>query len=250
MQEHHVDLRLNTELKEIISDEIGRAKAIITNNEEQIECGFVGLTAGVSPNIEFIKSSNIKTERGIMVNKFLETNVENVYAIGDCAQFITPAKGRKPIEQVWYTGRMMGETLAKTICGEKSEYSPGNWFNSAKFFDIEYQTYGWVMNQLKENEAQFYWEHSDGKKCLKIVFDKNNKELIGLNIFGIRLRHELLDKWLNEKRTVNYVLERLKDANFDPEFYKSYEQEIIKKFNIEMGSNIKPKKKNLLNIFG
>ena len=51
---------------------------------------------------------------------------------------------RRPIEAVWYTGRMMGETLAQTICGNRIAYNPGHWFNSAKFFDIEYQTYGWV----------------------------------------------------------------------------------------------------------
>ncbi len=39
----------------------------------------------------------------------------------------------------------MGETVAQTICDNKTEYKPGHWFNSAKFLDIEYQTYGWVF---------------------------------------------------------------------------------------------------------
>ena len=121
--QHHVDLRLETEMKEILSDEKGRARAVVTNEGEEIPCQFVGLTAGVSPNIEFIKPSKIHTERGIVINEYFETNITDVYAIGDCAQFETPLPGRRPIEQVWYTGRMHGETLARTICEKKDSLS-------------------------------------------------------------------------------------------------------------------------------
>ncbi|MEO1655834.1 MAG: FAD/NAD(P)-binding oxidoreductase, partial [Bacteroidota bacterium] len=130
MKDHHVDLRLETELKEILADEKGRARAVMTNHGEEIPCQIVGLTAGVSPNIAFIKDSKIETQRGVMVNEFLETNIPDVYAIGDCAQRHVPVPTRRPIEQVWYTGRMMGEIVAKTICGDRTEYLPGNWFNS------------------------------------------------------------------------------------------------------------------------
>lgn len=100
IKEHHVDLRFNTELKEILSDENGRARAIITKNNEEIECQFVGLTAGVSPNISFLKDSDIQTNRGILVNEFLETNTTDVYAIGDCAEFHKHPTGRGNVEQV------------------------------------------------------------------------------------------------------------------------------------------------------
>ena len=43
----------------------------------------------------------------------------------------------------------MGETLAQTICGNRIQYNPGHWFNSAKFLDIEYQTYGWVFGERR-----------------------------------------------------------------------------------------------------
>ena len=145
IKENHIDLRLNTNLKEIKSDENGHVRSIIIEEtDEEIECDVVGLTAGVSPNIDFVKNSGVETNRGILVNRFLETNVKDIYAIGDCAEQKKAIQNRKPIEAVWYTGRMMGETLAQTICGNRIEYKPGHWFNSAKFFDIEYQTYGWV----------------------------------------------------------------------------------------------------------
>ncbi len=110
----------------------------------------VGITTGVKPQISFLKNSKIETDRGILVNRILETNIKDVYAIGDCAQQREPIGNRPPVEAVWYTGRMMGETLAQTICGKPFEYNPGNWFNSAKFFDIEYQTYGWVFSEKQK----------------------------------------------------------------------------------------------------
>ena len=115
--------------------------------------------------------------------------------------------------------------------------------------DIEYQTYGWVWAQPRENESRFYWEHPEGNKCIHINYDKNTKEFIGINTFGIRMRHEIFDKWLTEKRSVEHVLEYLKDANFDPEFYAEHETAILKKYNQENNTQIKAAKKSWKRIF-
>ncbi|MEP2670321.1 MAG: FAD-dependent oxidoreductase [Cyclobacteriaceae bacterium] len=230
VREHHVDLREATELDHIVADDNGSVKAVVTKSGEQIDCQFVGLTVGVSPNIDFLKGSDIEIQRGVLVNEFLETNIPDVYAIGDCVERKYELPGRRNIEQVWYTGRMMGEVLAQTICDFKTKYEPGPWFNSAKFFDIEYQTYGNVWNEIKPNEAEFYWEHESGKKAIHFVWDKNTKQFLGVNVFGIRLRHELFDQWLREKRSVQFVMQNLSAANFDPEFFDKHENEIVSDF--------------------
>ncbi len=244
MRDHGVDLRFNTELDEIIPDKNGRAGAVRTKDGEEIECQLVGLTAGVRPNIDWLRDMPIETDKGILINEYLETSQEGVYAIGDCAQFRTPPPGRRPVEQVWYTGRMMGETVAQTLTGERTAYAPGHWFNSAKFFDIEYQTYGKVDAELSNHEADFYWEYDNGQIGLKIVFAKDTHTLIGVNSFGMRLRHEVFDKWLTDERSVEYVLEHLADANFDAEFYQRHEKAIVNQFNAAFGANIRPKRKS------
>ena len=228
--EHHINLKLETSLQEIISDDFGNVKSIITNKGEEILCTIVGITTGVTPNIDFLKNSLITTNKGILVNRFLETNIENVFAIGDCAEQNEAIDLRRSVEAVWYTGRMMGETLAQTICGNPMQYNPGHWFNSAKFLDIEYQTYGWVFARPLDYEQQFYWENSCGKKAIRISFHKVTEQFLGINTFGIRLRHEFFDKMLTEKKSVQFVLKNLKKANFDPEFYKSYEKQINNAF--------------------
>ena len=246
---HGIDLRLDTNLEEIIADENGRVKLVRTDKGDLISCQFVGLTAGVKPNVEFIKQTNIATNRGILVNKYLETNQPGVYAIGDCAEQKEPQPGRRSIEAVWYTGRMMGETLAQTLTGTKTEYNPGNWFNSAKFFDIEYQTYGLVSAHPEDNEKHFHWKHSVKDHAITIAYNKETYEFLGINTFGIRMRHEIFDQILSDKRTLFHVAEHLKDCNFDPEFFNSYEEEIITKFNLEFKTKIKLKRKSWSRIF-
>lgn len=252
IKENHIDLRLGVNLKEIKSDENGHVKSVvIAETGEEIPCDVVGLTAGVSPNIDFIKNSTIETNRGVLVNRFLETSENDIYAIGDCAEQREAIGNRRPIEAVWYTGRMMGETLAQTLCGNKIEYKPGHWFNSAKFIDIEYQTYGWVFSEKNkpDYEKHFHWKHKDNTKCITISYDKNTNKFLGINTFGIRMRHEVFDRWLTEERDVFYVLEYLADANFDPEFYKLYEKDIVSKFNQENGTAIQARKKSWKRIF-
>jgi NADH oxidase (H2O2-forming) len=235
IKNHHIDLRLGVNLKEILSDENGKIKGVvIAETGEVIDCDVVGLTAGVSPNINFIKDSDIETGRGVKVNRLLETNIKDVYAIGDCAEQNEAIGQRRPIEAVWYTGRMMGETIAQTICGNPIEYSPGHWFNSAKFFDIEYQTYGWVFANPKEGNAHFHWKHADDTKCITIEYNTITNKFVGINTFGIRMRHETFDTWLTEIRDVVYVMNNLQEANFDPEFYKQYQTEILSAFNNQL----------------
>lgn len=229
IRKHHIDLRLGVNLKEILGDENGRARAVVVaETGEEIPCDLVGLTAGVSPNTDFLKDSGIELGRGIKVNRFLETNIPDVYAIGDCAEQHEAIGNRRPVEAVWYTGRMMGETVAQTICGNRMEYNPGHWFNSAKFFDIEYQTYGWVNSEVRkpDYEEHFHWIHDDDTKCLTIATHKETAKFLGINTFGIRLRHEVFDKWLTEGVSTDFVIDHLRQANFDPEFYKTFETQI------------------------
>ena len=230
IKSHGVDLRHNEELDKIIPDDNGRVKAVTTKSGKTIDCQLVGLCAGVRPNVDFLKDSELEIDKGILVDNYLQTNINDVYAIGDCVQQREQLGQRKAVEAVWYTGRMMGETIAATLTGNRTKYNPGNWFNSAKFFDIEYQTYGWVWAKPKEKEQHFHWQHPSGLKGITIAFNKESNEFLGINTFGIRMRHDVFDRWLNEHRKIEYVLSNLKMANFDPEFYDHYEKEIFRSF--------------------
>ena len=249
IKEHFVDLRTGTELKEIKGDSNGNVTCVITNKGEEISCGFVGIAVGVSPNISFLEGSGIETDKGVLVNEFFETNIPDVYSIGDCVQYRNPLPGRKAIEQVWYTGRIHGETLGQTLVGKRTRYNPGPWFNSAKFFDIEYQTYGKVDTKPNEEESSFYWEHPDGRICFRAVYNKADETIIGFNALGMRLNHNLCDRWLQEKRKIDDVMANLHQLNFDPEFFDKHEKAILASYNQQTGNKIPAKRKKTFAFF-
>ncbi len=254
--QHHVDLRLGSELSEILPGQNGRVGAVVTKDGETIDCQFVGLTVGVSPNVSVFKNQNntllgtLEIDRGILVDAFLQTNQPHVYAVGDCVQHRMPPPGRRAVEQIWYTGRIMGETLAQTLCGKPTAYQPGVFFNSAKFFDIEYQTYGDLPAQLPAGCATFYWDKPGKNTAVRINYDQASGAVLGMNAFGIRQRHEVWDGWIAQKKTIQHVLQHLPEANFDPEFFKQHEGEIIGQFNAQTGSRLAVKsKKGLARMF-
>lgn len=243
LRDHRVDLRLSTEPYRILDDGRGRVGGVVTTAGDEIRCQFVGLTVGVSPNVSLAKSMGIATDRGILVDEFLQTSLPGVYAAGDCTQLRQPAPGQKAVNQIWYTGRIMGETVARTLTGEPTPYRPGPFFNSAKFFDIEYQTYGLVPANLPDHQQTFYWEAPDGRKAMRFNFNRESRVLAGVNTFGIRLRHAVFDGWLREGKTIDEVIEQLPLANFDPEFFRRHETAIAAAFNAQFGTTLRVKAK-------
>lgn len=243
IERHGIDLRLETELKEIVDNGQGKAGAVITNTGEQLDCQYVGLTTGVHPNIRFLQDTALESQKGILVNEYLETNLPDVYAIGDCAQLRSPRPGRRAIEAVWYTGRMMGEVVAYNICGQSIPYDPGIWFNSAKFMDIEYQVYGDVQAQAPEEHRQLYWEHPEGRKSIRIIYHSKTQEVLGFNLMGVRYRQEVCEKWINENTPIEEVLKSLSLANFDPEFYPTFESAVVQQYNQQNGTQLQVKQR-------
>jgi NADPH-dependent 2,4-dienoyl-CoA reductase/sulfur reductase-like enzyme len=224
VRHHGIGLELETELGAIEDGGHGRAAAAVTGDDRRFECEQVGLTAGVSPNLAVLEGSGIETGRGVLVDQRLRTSVEDVLAAGDCAEIVTPADQRNQIQQVWYTGKMQGETAAQNIAGGEHEYDPGVWFNSAKFFDLEYHTYGRV-NFRVPGERNLYWEHPSHRHSARVVLSSEGA-VIGLQTMGLRWRHEVAERWIAAARPANEVLDRLDELAFEPEFHRRYGAEI------------------------
>ncbi|UOQ51317.1 NAD(P)/FAD-dependent oxidoreductase [Hymenobacter cellulosivorans] len=234
LAEHHVAVRYQTELAEILGDNQGRVRAVRTTAGEELPCQWVGLATGVTPNLSLVQGTAVETDRGILVDAQLQTSVPNVYAAGDCAQHRQPGPDEVPIEQLWYTGRMQGETVAHSICGQPTTYQRGVWFNSAKFFALEYQTYGRVPARPEAGIDSFYWEHPSGRLALRINFSSEpGFAVTGFNALGLRLRHEVCARWISAQTPIREVMTQLGAANFDPEFYRQHEPDMIRQFNAQ-----------------
>ena len=76
-----------------------------------------------------------------------------------------------------------------------------------------------------EGARDIYWEAADGEHSIRIVYTES--KVLGFNLMGIRYRQEVCQRWLREERGLDYVLENLREANFDPELFRSYEGELL-----------------------
>jgi len=226
---HGMELLLRTELDRILDDGQGRCRAVLTKDGRELPSEIVCLTAGVSPNTAVLGGSTIEAGRGVLVDSALRTSVPDVFAAGDCAEIRATVEGvRNTIQQVWYTGKMQGEHAARGIAGEEpGDYDAGIWFNSAKFLDMEYHTYGLVGRNVPD-EKNLYWEHPSGRHAVRIVYTDDC--VIGLNTMGLRWRHEVCERWLRERVPLSEVIERIDEPYFEPELFRRHETALRQAF--------------------
>ncbi len=228
----NINIKFEREIIGFEADDSNKVKSVESQSGEKVNSDLVCVCIGVEPKVDWLKSTDVQTKAGVLVNAHLQTNIPSIYAVGDCVECIDPVHGRKSIETLWYTGRLMGEYLGKNILPENSPpYEPGIYFNSAKFFDLEYQIYGDVPTSFSEPYGTVFWKHPTKDKSIRLVFDAKNDEFIGCCVLGIRFRQEVCEKWIREKRKISEVLPLLSEANFDSEFSTRYERELLDIYN-------------------
>ena len=204
---HGVDLRLGVEVERIEGGD--RVEVVVTTDGERLAAGFVGVGTGVRPSIEWLGDA-VETERGVLVDAALRTSAEGVWAAGDCAQLREPPPGVRAIEPIWYTARLQGATAGLGMAGRPRAYAPGVFFNSAKFFDLEWQVYGQTSGEGAD------WEWTDGRRSVRIRH--LDGAVTGVSALGVRLRQTVCSRWIGERWAVDRAVADLSTARFDPEF--------------------------------
>ncbi|MEO0558567.1 MAG: FAD-dependent oxidoreductase [Bacteroidota bacterium] len=218
IRQHGVDLRLGTEVERI--EGAGCVEAVVASDGDRIETTWVGVGTGVRPNVEWLDGSGVEIDRGVLVDEALQTNVPGVYAAGDCAQLRLPPGAEPPTRPIWYTARLQGATAAFGLVGRPRTYAPGVFFNSAKFFDLEYQTYGHATGEPRAGEAN--WLVSDGRRSVRIQHRTDaSQAVVGVTSLGVRLRQEICSQWIADGVSLDTARRQLELADFDPEFARS-----------------------------
>lgn len=232
---HHIDLKLSTELKEIHGK--NAVTSVTTTAGEEIPCSLVILSAGVSPNVSVLPrgGKTLETSRGYLVDGNFRTSLPSVFAAGDCAQFRSGDGTGGRVEQLWYTARAQGELAGRVLAREADvtiphppTYDRGIWFNSAKFFNVEYQTYGIVPTRPRLTETHV-WQHPSEPKLIRLCWEPDGK-ISGFNVMGIRFRQNVCEEWIRSGRHVDAVVKELGRANFDPEFFRRHEADVLRSY--------------------
>jgi 3-phenylpropionate/trans-cinnamate dioxygenase ferredoxin reductase subunit len=224
---HGVELALEEEMTRIDTDASGRVKSVDTSKGRTLPCQMLGIAAGVHPNIARISEWTDAPEmsRGIHVDRTLETSIPGVFACGDCAMIDNPGQERRLHETIWYSAKRQGGLVGQNLFGDAREYEPPLFFNSSKFFDIEYTTVGDIM-RVPPGTMSIYLKHPKHDISCRIAHLEGR--VIGFNMLGSRWNHEVLERWVTERRDPEWAMANLKSAQFDVEFGRANLTQLVR----------------------
>nr|WP_245747459.1 nitrite reductase large subunit NirB [Anaerobacillus alkalidiazotrophicus] len=159
--------------EEIIGDH--RVRGLRFKDGTEIEAELVVMAVGVTPNIQLAKESGIETNRAIIVNDFLQTNIPDIYAVGECVEHRGMVYGLvKPLYE-------QGKVLAKSICHIETEGYKGSVLSTQlKISGVDLFSVGQLNEDDTSKTVKVYDELEGVYK--KIIF-KGNK-MIGAVMFG------------------------------------------------------------------
>jgi NADPH-dependent 2,4-dienoyl-CoA reductase/sulfur reductase-like enzyme len=190
---------------------------------------------GVVPNTAFLVGGGIALAANGAIetdDALRSTSAPDVWAAGDCAN-VTWIDGSRRPEQLWYTARDQGRAAARSMLGDAVVYRRGTWYNSAKFFDIEYTTAGFVPvpdpavagAPTTPPGYRTWYQHVPGTAVTQRIVCKGasghggrDDRVVGFNCLGSRWDHAVFLRWIAERRPLAWVLEHLAEARFDEEF--------------------------------
>jgi NAD(P)H-nitrite reductase large subunit len=210
-----VDLRLRETISSVDSDASGRVSGVTLGSGERVACELLGVAIGVEPNVQWLSrcKSAPKIARGVLTDDRLRSSLAGVWAAGDCAEIAT-ATGTV-IEPLWYAAKRHGAFVGRQLSGSSERYVSPRFVNSAKFFGLEYTTVG-DAGPAGGGQTLLY-EHPTKEITVRLATDDGGA-LRGFSALGSRWDTTVLSRWMDERRPIDWVRERLRTAQFDHEF--------------------------------
>lgn len=188
-----VKLILNDKINNISED----GKIVSTENGETLEVDFIVAAVGVLPNVEFLKSSGIQLGKSgaIKVNKYLETNLKDIYAAGDCATTYSLLTGEETYVPLGSTANKMGRILGDRLTGGNLEFKGILGTSIFKIFDMAFASTGLdekealekgysieIIHNIKPNQTEYL--ETSREMVIKAIADRKNGKLLGVQMLG------------------------------------------------------------------
>ena len=162
MAEHGVEIHYNTEVAEVIGDRRGRVKGVKLTSGEVFPCDLVGAGIGVKPQLDCVRDTPIKVDRGILVNEQLEASEPDVYAAGDCAQIWDRWTQKHTMDVLWPTAIAAGRVAGANMAGGREAYLKGTPFNACLLFGLHITAIGQLAGTRDESEPEIFQHVSRG----------------------------------------------------------------------------------------
>ena len=199
-----ISLKLNAGVTEIVSQD-GKASAVKLDNGEIIDFDIALFSIGSTPNIDFIPK-NLKTDQGkIVVNDKFETNLPDVYAIGDCIFNKFYKTDRNLYAPFGDVANKHGMMLAKYLSGKNISWKGLLRSFATSFYDMKLAQTGLTLKEaldlgynadVVEMHAMYknsgFEDSIPGK--VEVVYDKDKKVLLGGSMVGAQAVAQFIDQ--------------------------------------------------------
>jgi nitrite reductase (NADH) large subunit len=195
-EKNGVSFYCNREIKDIIWKR--GLKGIVTNRGEEIPGDIVITGKGVKPDIGIAQNAGIMTDKGIIVDDTMRTNIDNIFAAGDAAQASSAESGEQRVENrgekkvvsLWHVGASQGKTAGYNMAGQSRIYEGSVSSNSVEYFGVKCISMGIVEGEGYEEivfeEGRIYKKYLFNGETLVGAVLLDNIEGAGLLLNAIR----------------------------------------------------------------
>jgi 3-phenylpropionate/trans-cinnamate dioxygenase ferredoxin reductase component len=210
LTQHGVKVHGGQELERFEGED--RVRRVVTGSGLEIDCDFVAIGAGVTPEIMVAQRAGLDTGTGILVDRYLESSVPGVFAAGDIAEYDSVIHDRRLRIEHWDVAFNQGRYAALNMLGQRQEYDvvPYFWSDLADWCSMEYVGPAsewdevWMRGSLDESRfTAFYVKH--GRLAAALTVGRSDDLTVAArllkektDISGIRARiedprHEIAD---------------------------------------------------------
>ena len=194
-------------------DDPSAVSGVVMSDGTEIPCDLVVVAIGVIPRTELVKDTNLKLNKGIIVDKFMRTNIPDVYACGDVAEahdFLINKTRLLPLWPLAYNG---GSVAGYNMVGGKNvEYEGGTVMSSLKYFELPIIAVG-NINPQDTSRYEILIELKPEKTIYKKILLKDNK-ISGFIFLGAIEKAGILFRLLKNHVDVSEIKEFLLSEDF------------------------------------
>ncbi len=225
LQEDGVIIHYRTEEQEILSKR-GKVIGVRTKDGRQIKCDIVAYAIGIRPRIKLAENIGIKTERGILVNQYMETSSPDIFAAGDVAQVFDPYSGQYVIDSLWGPARHQGQVAGLNMIGEPTPYLRTVPFNVTRLAGLTTTIIGTVGTGVDEDlvgiargDSETWRQLPDAIACQQ-SFDVNhlrlligNTTILGAIVMGDQTLSQPLRYLVSQRADITAIKDQLLKPN-------------------------------------
>lgn len=160
--------------KEILGDT--RVEGMRFSDGSEIATDLIVMSIGIRPAVELAQEIGLTVNRGIVVNDYMETNLPDIYAVGECAEHNGICYGL--VAPLFEQGKVLADKLTQQA--DIKPYQGSTTFTSLKVSGADLYSAGNVVNTegLESIEA-----FDSSSKKYKKIFLKDGK-IAGIVLYG------------------------------------------------------------------